>query len=60
MSVILATQRSGGLRLKGSPANKFVRLYLKKPHHKKGLVECLKVLALSLSSSTTKKKKKGK
>jgi hypothetical protein len=38
-------------------ANSSVRLYLKKPVTKIRLVEWLKVKALSLSSSTTKKKK---
>jgi hypothetical protein len=32
----------------------------KKTHHKKGLVECLKVKALSSSPSTTKNKRKRK
>jgi hypothetical protein len=36
-----------------------VRPYLKKTDHKKGLVECLKILE-ELSPSTTKKKKKKK
>jgi hypothetical protein len=34
------------------------RCYLEKSHHKKGLVEWLKVQALSLSPSTAKKKKR--
>jgi hypothetical protein len=37
----------------------FVRPYLEKTHYKKGLVEWLKVKALSSSPRTTKKKKKG-
>jgi hypothetical protein len=36
-----------------------VRPYLQKPYHKKGLVEWLKVKALSSNPSTMKKKKKG-
>jgi hypothetical protein len=36
-----------------------VRPYLEKAHHKKGLVEWLKVKALSSSPSTTKIKKEG-
>jgi hypothetical protein len=35
-----------------------MRSYLKKTHHKKGLVEWLKVQALSSNPSTTKKKKR--
>jgi hypothetical protein len=35
-----------------------VRPYLKKTHHRKGLVEWLKVKALSSNPSTAKKKKK--
>jgi hypothetical protein len=34
-----------------------MRLYLEKPHHKKVLVEWLKVKALSSSPSTAKKKR---
>jgi hypothetical protein len=34
----------------------FMRPYLEKPLHKQGLVEWLKLWALSLSPSTTKKK----
>jgi hypothetical protein len=44
--VILAsqeTERSGGLQLEASPGKYFERLYLKKTHHKKGMVEWLKV-----------------
>jgi hypothetical protein len=37
-----------------------MKSYLKKAHHKKGLVQWVKVKALSSSSSTTKKKKKKK
>jgi hypothetical protein len=41
-------------------ANGFERPYLKKTHHKKGLVEWLKVKALSSNTSTAKKKRKRK
>jgi hypothetical protein len=41
--------------LKSAGAN---RPYLEKTHHKKGLVEWLKVKALSSNPSTAKKKKK--
>jgi hypothetical protein len=44
--------------LKPARANSSLRPYLKKPFTKKGLVEWLKVTALSSSSSTRKKKKK--
>jgi hypothetical protein len=44
--------------LRPAQANSSVRLYLKKPFTKIGLVEWLKVKALSSSPSTTKKKKK--
>jgi ribosomal protein S21 len=37
-----------------------MRPYLKKTHHKKGLVEWLKVQTLSSSPSTAKKKKNKK
>jgi hypothetical protein len=40
-------------------ANSSLDPILKKTHHKKGLVEWLKVKALSLNSSTAKKKKNG-
>jgi hypothetical protein len=40
------------------PGKEFARPYLNKTHHKKGLVEWLKVKALSSNPSTTKKKKK--
>jgi hypothetical protein len=48
-------KRSGESRFGISLGKLFIRLYLK-THHKKGLVECLKVQALSLK--TQKKKKK--
>jgi hypothetical protein len=60
MPVILATQeaeKSGGSRFKVSPDKQCVRPYLEKTHHKKGLVEWLKVEALSSNSSTARKKK---
>jgi hypothetical protein len=43
--VILATQKqkSGGLWFKASSSKQFTRPYLKKSHHKKRLVEWLKV-----------------
>jgi hypothetical protein len=45
MPVIPATQeqRSGGFQFKASMGKEFTRPYLKKIHHKKGLVEWLKV-----------------
>jgi hypothetical protein len=43
------------LWFEASPGNKFTRPYLKKPFTKIGLVEWLKVKALSSSPSTTKK-----
>jgi hypothetical protein len=53
MPVILPTEKAE-IRRPGLE----VRPYLKKPFTKIGLVEWLKVKALSLSPSTTKKKKK--
>jgi ribosomal protein S21 len=44
--------------LEASPGKYFERLYLKKTHHKKGLVEWLKEYSLSSNPSTAKKKKK--
>jgi hypothetical protein len=41
-----------------SPGNGFSRPYLKKPFTKIGLLEWLKVKALSSSSTTEKKKKR--
>jgi hypothetical protein len=49
-------RRSGGSRFEASPARQFARPYLKKKNHKKGLVEWLKVQALSSNPSTEKKK----
>jgi hypothetical protein len=45
MSIILALrrQRSGGSRFEASPGKYFVRPYLEQTHHKKRLVEWLKV-----------------
>jgi hypothetical protein len=50
-------ERSGGLWFEASLGKEFVRPYLKKAHHKNGLVEWLKVKALSSNPNTTKKKK---
>jgi hypothetical protein len=48
---------SGGLWFKASLGKQFVRPHLKKSYHKKiGLVDWLKVKALSSSPSTSKKK----
>jgi hypothetical protein len=50
-------QRSGGSQLKASLGKQFARPYLKKPYSQKiGVVEWLKVKALSLSPSTAKNK----
>jgi hypothetical protein len=38
--------------------DQFVRPYLQNPYHEKGLVEWLKVKALSSNSSTSKKKER--
>jgi ribosomal protein S21 len=46
------------LRFKANLGKQFLRHYLKKPSQKIGLVEWLKVKALSSSPSTAKKKKK--
>jgi hypothetical protein len=46
------------LRFEASPGKQFTRPYLEKTHHKKGLVEWLKVLTLSSNPRTIKKKKK--
>jgi hypothetical protein len=58
--IILATQEAEIKRIKiqNQPREKFVRPYLKKTHHKKGLVEWLKVEVLSSSPSTRGEKKK--
>jgi hypothetical protein len=56
MPVILATQEAEIRRIMVQSQPRI----LKKPITKKGLVEWLKVKALSLSPSTTKKKKKKK
>jgi hypothetical protein len=45
-------QRSGESRFKGSPNKEFWRPYLKKSHYEIGLVEWLKLKALSPSPST--------
>jgi hypothetical protein len=46
-SVVLATQEAEIRRISSKPpqANSYVRPYLKKIHHKKGLAEWLKVKA---------------
>jgi hypothetical protein len=59
-SQLLRRQRSGGSRFKASPGRQFSRPYLEKPFTKKGLVEWLKVKALSSNSSTAKNKKQKK
>jgi hypothetical protein len=46
-------ERSGGLWFEASLGKEFVRPYLKKAHHKNGLVEWLKVKALSSNPSTS-------
>jgi hypothetical protein len=43
------------LLFEASPGKQFMKPYFKKTHHKKGLVEWLKVLALSSNPNTTKK-----
>jgi hypothetical protein len=43
---------------KPTPSKQFLKPYLEKIPHKKGLVEWLKVQALSSSPSTAKRKKK--
>jgi hypothetical protein len=40
---LLRRQRSGGLRLEISLGKQFMKPYLEKTHHKRGLVEWLKV-----------------
>jgi hypothetical protein len=55
MHVILAW--SGGSRFESTQANSLWDSYLEKTDHKKGLVEWLKVQALSLNPSTGKKQK---
>jgi hypothetical protein len=58
--IILATQETEIKRIvvQSQPRQKCVRPYLGNTQHEKGLVKWLKVKALSLSPSTTKKKKK--
>jgi hypothetical protein len=52
---LVTQERSGGSWLEASLGKKFTRPYLEKEkHHKKWLVEWLKVQALSSSPSTTK------
>jgi hypothetical protein len=58
-SYLLKWQRSGGSLFKASQGKYFfTRPYLREPFTKTGLVEWLKVKALSSSPSTAKKKKK--
>jgi hypothetical protein len=45
------------LQFKASLGKQFTRPYLEKTHHQKGMLEWLKVYALSLNPSTGKKKK---
>jgi hypothetical protein len=58
--VILATQEAENrkIRVQSQPGKEFVRLHLEKPLSKIGLVEWLKVKALSSSPNTAKRKKK--
>jgi hypothetical protein len=42
-------------QLEASPGRQFTRPYLEETHHKKGLMEWLKVYALSSNPSTAKK-----
>jgi hypothetical protein len=61
MPAILATQEGRDqedLSSKPTWANKFARPYLENTHHSNGLVEWLKMKALSSRPSTTKKKKR--
>jgi hypothetical protein len=51
-------QRSEGSQFKASLGKQFMRPYLGKPFTKIGLVEWLKVKALSSNPSTANKKKK--
>jgi hypothetical protein len=62
MPVILATQDSEirMVMVQSHHQNRVMRPYFENTHHKKGLVESLKVKVLSSSPSTTKKKKKVK
>jgi hypothetical protein len=57
MPVILATQEAEIMRImvRGQPGQIVLETLSRKTHHKKGLVEWLKVEALSSSSSTIKK-----
>jgi hypothetical protein len=58
--VILATQEAEVRRIevRSQPGQIVLGTLSRKTHHKKGLVEWLKVKALSSSHSTAKKKKK--
>jgi hypothetical protein len=57
LTPILRRQRLGGLRFEASPSKEFMRPYLKKKITIKGLVEWLKVEALSSSPSTATEKR---
>jgi hypothetical protein len=59
MPAILTTQEAEirRIKFKAAQANSFLRPYLEKPFTKIGLVEWLKVKALSSNSNTEKKKK---
>jgi hypothetical protein len=58
MPVILPTPEAGGSWFEASRGTQFERQYLKKTHHKNGLVEWLQVQALDSNTSTEKKEKK--
>jgi hypothetical protein len=60
MPVILATQETEIRRItvRSQPGQIVLEILSQKTLHKKGLVEWLKVKALSLNSSTAKRKKK--
>jgi hypothetical protein len=49
-------QEDLGITVRYQPGQIVFESYLRKPHHKKGLVEWLKVKALSSNPSTNKKK----
>jgi hypothetical protein len=58
--LVLKRQRTGGSQFKASPVKQFMRPHLEKTHHKKGLVEWVKVYALSSNPSTTRGKERKK
>jgi hypothetical protein len=51
----LGGRDKGVFQFEVSPGKKLARLYLENTHHKKGLVEWLRVWVLSSNPSTTKK-----